>query len=334
MRRRCGGPGGGATKAIVVREPGGTEALTVRDIPIPEPGEGEALVELDAAGVNFIDVNQRSGAYPIRMPFIPGTEGAGVVRKVTPGVTEVSSGDRVAFATTPGAYAEFISVRAERLVRVPDGLPTEQAAAVMLQGMTAHYLINSICTFDDGDWCLIHAAAGGVGRLFVQLAKRRGLRVIGTASTADKADRALQAGADHVILYEEDDFVDAVYDLTSGKGVRAAYDGVGRDTFDDSLRCVSPRGYVVLFGQASGPVEPIDPRTLMQKGSLLFTRPGLANYIATREELLWRGEEVLAFAEAGALLDHIHARYALERADEAHAAIESRATVGKVLLLP
>jgi NADPH2:quinone reductase len=334
MRRRCGGPGGGATKAIVVREPGGTEALTVRDIPIPEPGEGEALVELDAAGVNFIDVNQRSGAYPIRMPFIPGTEGAGVVRKVTPGVTEVSSGDRVAFATTPGAYAEFISVRAERLVRVPDGLPTEQAAAVMLQGMTAHYLINSICTFDDGDWCLIHAAAGGVGRLFVQLAKRRGLRVIGTASTADKADRALQAGADHVILYEEDDFVDAVYDLTSGKGVRAAYDGVGRDTFDDSLRCVSPRGYVVLFGQASGPVEPIDPRTLMQKGSLLFTRPGLANYIATREELLWRGEEVLALAEAGALLDHIHARYALERADEAHAAIESRATVGKVLLLP
>jgi NADPH:quinone reductase len=325
---------GGVTKAIVVHEPGPAEVLTRQDVPTPEPGEGEAVVELDAVGVNFIDINQRSGAYPVKTPFIPGTEGAGVVREIGSGVTEVSSGDRVAFATEPNAYAEFVSVRAERLVPVPAGLSNEQAAAVMLQGMTAHYLINSVCNLEDGDWCLIHAAAGGVGLLLVWLAKRHGLRVIGTASTADKASRARAAGADNVVLYGEDDFVEAVHDLTRGQGVKAAFDGVGKDTFDGSLLCLMPRGYFVLFGQASGPVDPVDPRTLLQKGSLFLTRPGLAHYIATREELLWRGGEVLALAEAGELGDHIHARYALESADDAHAAIESRTTVGKVILMP
>ena len=306
----------------------------MEDAPTPEPTDGEAVVELDAAGVNFIDVNQRSGAYPVKMPFIPGTEGAGVVREIGPGVTEVSSGDRVAFATEPNAYAEFVSVRAERLVPVPAGVSNEHAAAVMLQGMTAHYLINSICNLEAGDWCLIHAAAGGVGLLFVRLAKRHGLRVIGTASTAAKAGRARAAGADNVVLYKEDDFVEAVNDLTRGQGVKAAFDGVGKDTFDGSLRCLRPRGYLVLFGQASGAVDPVDPRTLLQRGSLLLTRPGLVHYIATREELLWRGGEVLALAEQGELGDHIQARYPLQSVNDAHAAIESRTTVGKVILLP
>jgi NADPH2:quinone reductase len=325
---------GGVTKAIVVHEAGPAEVLTMEDAPTPEPTDGEAVVELDAAGVNFIDVNQRSGAYPVKMPFIPGTEGAGVVREIGPGVTEVSSGDRVAFATEPNAYAEFVSVRAERLVPVPAGVSNEHAAAVMLQGMTAHYLINSICNLEAGDWCLIHAAAGGVGLLFVRLAKRHGLRVIGTASTAAKAGRARAAGADNVVLYKEDDFVEAVNDLTRGQGVKAAFDGVGKDTFDGSLRCLRPRGYLVLFGQASGPVDPVDPRTLLQRGSLLLTRPGLVHYIATREELLWRGGEVLALAEQGELGDHIQARYPLQSVNDAHAAIESRTTVGKVILLP
>jgi NADPH:quinone reductase len=321
-------------KAIVVSEPGAAEVLRIQEVPAPDPEEGAAVVELEAVGVNFIDVNQRSGAYPVKMPFIPGTEGAGVVRDVGSGVTEISVGDRVAFATEPNAYAEFVSVRAERLVPVPAGLSSEQASAVMLQGMTAHYLTHSICTLEPGDWCLIHAAAGGVGLLFVHLAKRRGLRIIGTVSTPAKAHRAREAGADHVVLYEEEDFVEAVHDLTAGKGVRAAFDGVGKKTFEGSLRCVASRGYVVLFGQASGPVEPIDPRTLLQKGSLLLTRPGLVHYVATRAELLWRGAEVLGLTEAGELGDHVHAKYPLASAAEGHAAVESRSTIGKVVLVP
>jgi NADPH2:quinone reductase len=320
--------------AIVVNEPGPAEVLKVQEVPVPEAAEGRAVVEVEAAGVNFIDVNQRSGAYPVKMPFTPGTEGAGVVRDIGPGVTEVSVGDRVAFATEPNAYAQFVSVRAERLVPVPPALSSERAAAVMLQGMTAHYLVHSVCTFERGDWCLIHAAAGGVGLLFVQLAKRRGLQVIGTVSTPAKAERARAAGADHVVVNEHEDFVEAIADLTDGKGVRAGYDGVGKATFEGTLRCVSQRGYVVLFGQASGPVEPIDPRTLQQRGSLFLTRPGLAHYTATREELLRRGTEVLGLTESGELTDHIHATYPLDRAGEGHAAIESRATSGKVVLLP
>jgi NADPH2:quinone reductase len=317
-----------------VHETGEPEVMVVEEVEAPDPEKGEALVRLDAIGVNFIDVNQRSGAYPISLPFMPGTEGAGVVVAVGPGVSEVSPGDRVGYAGVPAAYSQYVTAKASRLVPLPDAVGTDVAAAVMLQGMTAHYLVNSICTFDEGDWCLIHAAAGGVGLLLTQLAKRRGLRVIGTVSTAKKADRARGAGVDHAIDYTREDFPAAVHELTLGTGVRAVFESVGKSTFDKSFECLAQRGYMVLFGQASGPVEPVDIRRLQRGGSLFLTRPGLVDYTATREELLWRGQEIMNLVASGDLEVNIHERYFLTETPAGHRALQSRQTTGKLLLIP
>ena len=306
----------------------------MEEVEAPAPAEGQALVKLEAIGVNFIDVNQRSGAYPISLPFTPGTEAAGVVEAVGPGVSHMSPGDRVGYAGVPAAYSQYATAKASRLVPLPDAVGTDQAAAVMLQGMTAHYLVNSICTFDEGDWCLIHAAAGGVGLLFTQLAKRRGLRVIGTVSTAEKADRARGAGVDHVIDYTREDFAVSVHELTRGAGVRAVFESVGKTTFDKSFECLSKRGYMVLFGQSSGPVEPVEIRRLQQGGSLFLTRPTLVDYTSTEEELLWRGQEILDLVASGDLTVHIHERYPLTEAPAAHRALQTRQTTGKLLLIP
>ena len=308
--------------------------MVLEDVEPSRPSAGQALVRIEAAGVNFIDVNQRSGAYPVALPFTPGTEGAGVVEAVGDGVSEVSVGERVAFAGAPGAYAEYASVKASRLVVLPEGVDPPIAAAVVLQGMTAHYLVNSVCPFEVGDWCLVHAAAGGVGLLLVQLASRSGLRVIGTVSTAEKGERAREAGAEVVVDYTSEDFVEAVKRHTGGTGVRAAFDAVGRTTFDGSLASLARRGYMVLFGQASGPVEPIDPVRLQQGGSLFLTRPGLVDYTRGRDELLWRAGEVLSLVASGELRVHVHGRYPLDEAPSAHRALESRATSGKLLLVP
>ena len=308
--------------------------MVVEEVEAPDPAEGKALIRLDAIGVNFIDVNQRSGAYPVSPPFTPGTEGAGVVEAVGRGVSEVSPGDRVGYAGVPASYSQYVTAKASRLVPLPDAVGTDVAAAVMLQGMTAHYLVNSICTFDEGDWCLIHAAAGGVGLLLTQLAKRRGLQVIGTVSTAAKADRARGAGVDHAIDYAQGDFVAAVEELTHGVGVRAVFESVGKSTFDKSFECLSKRGYMVLFGQSSGPVDPVDIRRLQRGGSLFLTRPGLVDYTSTREELLWRGQETLDLVASGDLDVHIFERYPLAEARAAHLALQTRQTTGKLLLIP
>jgi NADPH:quinone reductase len=308
--------------------------MVVEEVEARDPAEGQALVRLDAIGVNFIDVNQRSGAYPISLPFTPGTEGAGVVEAVGPRVSEVSPGDRVGYAGVPASYSQYATAKASRLVPLPDAVGTDLAAAVMLQGMTAHYLVNSICTLDERDWCLIHAAAGGVGLLLTQLAKRRGLRVIGTISTAEKADRARRAGVDHAIDYTQEDFAAVVDELTHGAGVRAVFESVGRSTFDKSLECLSKRGYMVHFGQASGPVDPVDIRRLQRGGSLFLTRPALVDYTSTDEELLWRGQEILGLVATGDLEVHVHERYPLTEAPAAHRAIQTRQTMGKLLLIP
>jgi NADPH2:quinone reductase len=317
-----------------VHETGEPDVMVVEEVEAPDPAEGEALVRLDAIGVNFIDVNQRSGAYPISLPFTPGTEGAGVVEAVGPGVSEVSPGDRVAYAGVPASYSQYVAAKASRLVPLPDVVGTDVAAAVMLQGMTAHYLVNSICTFDEGDWCLIHAAAGGVGLLLTQLAKRRGLQVIGTVSTSTKADRARGAGVDQAIDYTQEDFAAAVHELTHGAGVRAVFESVGKSTLDKSFECLSKRGYMVLFGQASGPVDPVDIRRLQRGGSLFLTRPGLVDYTSTREELLWRGQEIMKLVASGDLEVSIHERYPMTEAPAAHRALQSRQTTGKLLLIP
>ena len=322
------------TKQVRVHETGEPDVMVVEEVEAPDPAEGEALVRLDAIGVNFIDVNQRSGAYPISLPFTPGTEGAGVVEAVGPGVSEVSPGDRVAYAGVPASYSQYVAAKASRLVPLPDVVGTDVAAAVMLQGMTAHYLVNSICTFDEGDWCLIHAAAGGVGLLLTQLAKRRGLQVIGTVSTSTKADRARGAGVDQAIDYTQEDFAAAVHELTHGAGVRAVFESVGKSTLDKSFECLSKRGYMVLFGQASGPVDPVDIRRLQRGGSLFLTRPGLVDYTSTREELLWRGREIMKLVASGDLEVSIHERYPMTEAPAAHRALQSRQTTGKLLLIP
>ncbi len=321
-----------ATKAIRVHGYGGPQALVVDDLPQPSPGEGQALVRLDAAGVNFVDVYQRTGLYPLPLPFVAGCEGAGTIEEVGAGVDTVRPGDRVAFASVQGAYAEAIVVAAERLVPIPDGVGIESAAAILLQGMTAHLLLHSIRTFDAGDRCLIHACAGGTGLLLTQMAKQLGLLVIGTTSTPEKAERARSAGADDVILYTQEDVVDAVGEITDGRGVSAVFDSVGRTTFDGSLRCLAPRGTMILFGQSSGPVGPVDPARLQHGGSLMLTRPRLVDFIATTEELAWRSGEVLGMVASGELEVRIHARFALDEASEAHRALESRSTSGKLVL--
>jgi NADPH2:quinone reductase len=321
-------------QAIVVENCGTPDVLIYRDAEQPVPKAGEVLVKLEAIGVNFIDVYHRTGLYPLPRPFIPGMEGAGVVEAVGEGVREVAVGDRVAYAMTPGAYAEFAVVPAWKLVQVPVSVSAEQAAAAMLQGMTAHYLVTSVHPLKAGETALIHAAAGGVGLLLIQMAKNIGARAIGTVSTAAKAELARAAGADEIIRYTEQDFEAEIRRLTDGKGVQVVYDSVGKDTFLQSLNCLAPRGMLALFGQSSGSVPPFDPGLLAQKGSLFLTRPSLAHYAATREELLWRAGEVFDWIGAGKLNLRIEKTFPLAEAAEAHRQLEGRQTTGKVLLLP
>jgi NADPH2:quinone reductase len=321
-------------KAIRADAPGGPETLRLVDVPDPRPREGEALVRIEAAGINFIDTYHRSGAYAARFPLLPGQEGAGAVVEIGAGVSEVRVGDRVAFASGPGAYAELVALPAARLVIVPDGVTTRQAAAVMLQGMTAHYLATSTYPLGPDDTCLVHAAAGGVGLLLCQLAKSRGARVFGTVSTEEKARRAREAGADQTIHYTTEDFAAETRRLTGGEGAQVAYDGVGRDTFEKSLDALAVRGTMVLFGQASGAVPPFDPQLLSRKGSLYLTRPTLVHYTRTREELLGRATDVLGRVAAGKLSVRIFRELPLAEAAEAHRLLESRRTSGKLLLIP
>ena len=320
-------------KVVHVREYGPPEVMTNEEGPIPRPMEGEALVRIEAAGVNFIDTYQRSGQYRHALPFVPGTEGAGTVVDVGPGIESIRVGDRVASVRFRGSYAEYAIVRAEHLVPVPEAISTETAAALMLQGMTAHYLVATIYPLRAGEWCLVHAGAGGVGRLLCQLAAMRGARPIATVSTDEKAGVAREAGAEATIRYDQADFVAEVRSLTGGSGVSVVYDSVGRTTFEGSLEALRPRGMMVLFGQSSGAVAPIDPQVLNRKGSLFLTRPTLKDYTATREELLWRAEELFAWIRDGKLDVHVHARHPLDQAAVAHRALEARETIGKLLLL-
>jgi NADPH2:quinone reductase len=322
----------GTMRAVRVHETGGAEAMRVESVPVPRPGAGEALVRLEAAGVNFIDVYKRTGLYRVPLPATLGEEGAGTVVAVGEGVAEVRPGDRVAWAGSLGAYAEYAAVPAGKLVPLPEGVSAAQGAAVMLQGLTAHYLATSTYPLREGDRCLVHAAAGGVGLLLVQIAKRRGAYVVGTAGSDDKAELARAAGADEVIVYTRDDFVAETRRLTGGQGLQVVYDSVGRTTFLPGLELLAPRGMMVLFGQSSGPVEPVDPQLLNQKGSLFLTRPTLAHYVATREELLGRAGELFAWIGAGELSVRVGAEFPLEEAAEAHRALEGRRTTGKVLL--
>ena len=320
-------------KAIRVHEFGGPEVLSYDELALPEPGAGEARVKLAASGVNFIDIYHRKGQYPGKLPLTLGQEGAGVVDAVGAGVADLKAGDHVAYASVQGAYAEYAIVPAARLAPVPADVSLEQAAAVMLQGMTAHYLAFSTFPLKPGETALIHAAAGGVGQLLVQIAKRCGARVIGTASAA-KLDLARAAGADDVIGYNEEDFEAAVKQLTGGKGVDVVYDSVGKTTFDQSLNCLRPRGYMVLYGQSSGPVPPLNPQVLNAKGSLFLTRPTLGNYTATREELLGRVNDLFGWMAAGELKVTVDQTFPLDHAADAHRYLEGRQTKGKVLLVP
>ncbi|MBS1789022.1 MAG: quinone oxidoreductase [Acidobacteria bacterium] len=321
-------------KAIVVETCGGPESLVYRDAENPAPKAGEALVKLEAVGLNYIDVYHRTGLYPLPRPFIPGMEAAGTVEAVGEGVTEVAVGDRVAYAMQVGAYAEYATVQSWRLVKVPDGVSSEQAAAAMLQGMTAHYLVTSTYHLKAGETALIHAAAGGVGLLLIQMTKNIGARAIGTVSTEAKAQLARKAGADDIILYTGQDFEAETRRLTDGKGVQVVYDSVGQTTFLKSLNCLSPRGMLALFGQSSGPVAAFDPALLAQKGSLFLTRPSLAAYAATRGELLWRAGELFDWINSGKLKLRIEKTFPLADAAEAHRQLEGRKTTGKVLLIP
>ncbi|HWB95954.1 MAG TPA: quinone oxidoreductase [Bryobacteraceae bacterium] len=321
-------------KAIQVQEPGGPEKLQLVDVPKPSPGPGQALIRIAAAGVNFIDIYHRTGLYKLDLPFILGSEAAGTVEAVGEGVTEVHLGDRVATASVRGSYAEYAVVAAWQLVKVPDHLDFERAAASMLQGMTAHYLSHSTCPLKPGDTCLVHAAAGGAGRLLVQMAKLRGARVFGTVSTEEKARIAREAGADEAILYTRTDFVAEVKRLTGGRGVDVVYDSVGKDTFLKGLDAIRPRGLMVLWGQASGAVDPFNPSVLNAKGSLFLTRPKLQDYIATREDLLWRAGDVLRWLDSGEVQLRVEKTYPLADAAQAHRDIESRKTAGKLVLLP
>jgi NADPH2:quinone reductase len=319
-------------KAIRVDRYGGPEVMQYQDVPEPQPKPGEAVVKVQAAGVNFIDVYYRSGVYKAELPFTPGMEAGGVVSAVGPEVGEVKVGDRVAYTGVMGTYAEYASVPAARLVALPEALDARQGAAAMLQGMTAHYLATTTYPLKPGDACLVHAAAGGVGLLLCQIAKMRGAHVIGTVSTEEKAALARAAGADEVILYTQEDFEAAVKRLRGGRGVQVVYDSVGKTTFDKSLNCLAPRGYLVLFGQSSGSVGPIDPQVLSQKGSLFLTRPTLFHHMATRAELLERAGDVLGWIAAGTLKLRLEFDFPLREAAEAHRALEGRQTTGKVLL--
>ena len=320
--------------AIRIHEFGGPEALRYEEIPVPEPGVGEARVRLEAVGVNFVDIYQRTGQYPGPLPMIPGREAAGTVDAVAPGSSDVQPGDRVVYAGHVGSYAGYAVVPAWMLVAIPKALDTRRAAAVMLQGMTAHYLTHGTYPLRPGDTALIHAAAGGVGLLLVQIAKRRGARVIGTVSSEEKAGLAREAGADEVILYTKVDFETEIRRLTNGKGVEVVYDSVGHTTFDKGLNCLKPRGYMVLYGQSSGAIPPLNPQVLSAKGSLFLTRPTLTHYMLDRAELLTRATDLFTWMTAGELTVRIDATFPLKDAADAHRYLEERRTKGKVLLVP
>lgn len=320
-------------KAIRIHAPGGPEVLRYEDVPEPRAKGGEAVVRVEAAGLNFIDVYNRTGLYKVELPITLGREGAGTVLSVAADVRDVAVGDRVAWAGVVGSYAEQAAVPADRLVKLPDGVDTRSGAAAMLQGMTAHYLACTVYPLKPGDTCLVHAGAGGVGLLLTQIAKMRGARVISTVSTEEKAGLSRAAGADETIDYTRQDFVAEVKRITGGAGVQAVYDSVGRTTFEKGFECLALRGMMALFGQSSGTVGPIDPQVLA-RGSLFLTRPTLFDYIKTREELLARAGEVLAWIRDGRLRLRIGAEFPLRDAAEAHRALEGRVTTGKVLLIP
>jgi NADPH:quinone reductase len=322
--------------AVRVHQCGGPEALVYEEVDDPQPGPGQAVVRIEASGLNFIDVYHRTGFYklPTPPPFTLGQEAAGTVSAIGDGVSEVAVGDRVAYCGVQGAYAEQAAVPAARLVKLPEGVGTRQGAALMLQGMTAHYLACSTRPLGPGDACLVHAAAGGVGQLLCQIAKLRGARVFATVSTEEKAELARQSGADEVIFYTRQDFEAEVKRATGDRGVQVVYDGVGRTTFDKGLACLVPRGMMALFGQSSGAVPPFDPGRLAALGSLFLTRPSLHHYIATREELTARADDLFGWLAAGKLALRIGAELPLRHAADAHRALEARQTTGKVLLIP
>jgi len=319
-------------RAIVVSTPGDSSALEYTEVPDPVPGPGEVLIDVAASGVNFIDVSPRMGRYQLPLPFTPGSEGAGTVAAVGPDVTGVSVGDKVGWVNVPGSYAERAVIRADRLIPLPDGITPQTAAGVLLQGLTAQYLTHSTYEIKPGDDVLVHAGAGGMGQLLIQVAKLRGARVITTVSTAEKEKIAREAGADHVLRY--DGFAEAVKEITGGAGVHVVYDGVGAATFEGSLASLRPRGLLALYGAASGPVPPFDPQRLNPLGSLFLTRPSLHHYILTREELLSRAETVFGWLTEGRVRVNVFRRYPLAEARQAHDDLEGRRTTGKLLLIP
>ncbi len=321
-------------RAVRIHQNGGPEVLRVEELPTPSPGPGEVLVRLEAAGVNFIDVYHRTGLYKVALPYALGLEGAGILEAIGSGVSDLRAGMRVAWPSAPGSYATHVAVAADRVVPVPADVDGRSAAALMLQGITAHYLSHSTRPLGPGVTCLVHAGAGGVGLLLIQMAKRRGARVLATVSTEEKAQLAREAGADELLLYAKEDFVAQTRLLTSGAGVQVVYDSVGKNTFEGSLDCLAPRGMLVLFGQSSGPVPPLDLQVLSKKGSLFLTRPSMAHYIATRDELLSRCRDLFEWVADGTLRLRIGATFPLADAAEAHRQLEGRKTTGKVLLLP
>src|SRR5262249_4747293 len=321
-------------RAIRVHQYGGPQSMKVDEVPTPRPRARQALVRVEAAAINFLDVHQRTGLYKGELPLRLGLEGSGVVEEVASGVTTVKAGDRVAWTGIPGSYATHNVVPADRLVTLPDGLDARAGAAAMLQGMTAHYLAHDSYRLKRGDTCVVHAAAGGVGLLLCQMAHRAGARVIGTVSTEDKAKLAREAGADEVVLYTRQDFEAEVKRLTGGKGVQVIYDSVAKDTFDKGLNCLAPRGFMILYGQSSGPIAPFDPQVLSAKGSLFLQRPSLNHHIITREELGRRAGEVLGSIQKGELKLRVGATFPFDQAMEALRQLEGRKTTGKVLLIP
>jgi NADPH:quinone reductase len=321
-------------KAIQIRETGGPEVLELVDLPIPVPGPGQVLIRIEAIGMNFIEIYFRKGQYKATLPVVPGSEAAGTVEECGSGVTGFKAGDAVASTAVLGSYAEYALVPAAQLVKVPDGLTPEQAAATLLQGMTAHYLAYSTWPLKAGETCLVHAGAGGVGLLLTQMAARIGARVIATVSTEEKAELSREAGASDVILYTQQDFVTEVKRLTHGKGVDVVYDSVGKTSFEGSLNCLRPRGLLALFGGSSGAVPPFDLIQLSSKGSLYVTRPTLWHYISTREELERRAGDVLNWVKSGELKLRMEHVYALEQAGKAQDDMENRKTTGKILLEP
>ena len=324
-------------RAIQIDHTGGPEVLVLRDVPDPTPGPGEALVRVEASGINFIDTYLREGRYPAKLPFVPGQEAAGTIVSLGPAVSntpQFKAGDRVAWCSVPGTYAELAVAPLTRLVHIPEGVSTKQAAAAMLQGMTAHYLAHSAYAIHGGDSILIHAGAGGVGLLLIQMAKRLGAHVFTTVSTEEKAALAREAGADEVILYTREDFAQRVRELTGGSGLPVVYDSVGKTTFEGSLACLRPRGLMVLFGGSSGAVPPFDLIRLSTMGSLYVTRPKLNDYTVTRQELEWRAGDVLGWVRDGSLKLRVEHSYPLAEAAQAHRDLQARKTTGKVLLIP